>query len=68
MLKEKFQIKIDQYDKEVLIKGLTLDRQMTKHFDQKMDWKTLKKMTSGKVLMDKLTQASKSRYSFKEMP
>ena len=51
-----------------MIRGLTLDRQMTKHLDQKMNWSKLRKMTTGIGLMNKLSQASKKRFNSVEMP
>ena len=55
---------MSQQEREVLIRGLTLEKQMTKSgFEHKMDWRALKKMTTGKGLMDQLTQASKKRYN-----
>ena len=64
VLKKQFQIQMSQQEKQVLLRGLTLDQKLKgKSFEQKLNWGSVKKMSLGQSMMKKLTEASQKRYS-----
>ena len=64
MLKNRFQIQIDDQQKDLLMKGMTLDKHLPETFvKKKMDWRALKQMTQGDKLIQQLANASKKKYN-----